>query len=169
MEIRTPLEDGYLPPEYSKQAPPENTLENTPVVSPPIFITDVAAEAQSLALIMLDHDAIPVSGFTWIHWVTLITDPTMTELPEGISQLNPEYLVQGNNSNAGRMVNMKNIAVTESYTGPQPPDVDHEYQFELIALDNVPDVKPGFWLNELYHKLAGHEVDHATFKFMGKK
>lgn len=102
MEIRTPLEDGYLPPEYSKQAPPENTLENTPVVSPPIFITEVPAEAQSLALIMLDHDAIPVSGFTWIHWVTLITDPTMTELPEGISQLNPEYLVQGKNSNAGK-------------------------------------------------------------------
>lgn len=169
MEISTPLENGYLPPEYSKQASAENLLAQTPVLSPPLSISGVPQTAKSLALIMLDHDAIPVSGFTWIHWVTLITDPQQIELPAGVSQENPPYLIQGKNSNAGGLVNMQNKAVTERYTGPQPPNVDHEYQFELVALDNVPTVKPGFWLNELYHQMHGHELAHSTFKFLGKK
>ncbi len=47
--------------------------------------SDLPKGTQSLALIFLDHDAIPVCGFSWIHWTVANIDCSLSELPENAS------------------------------------------------------------------------------------
>lgn len=169
MKLTTPLENGFLPEKYAKHAPSENKIDGGPVTSMPLKIEDIPTGTKSLALIMVDDDAIPVCGFTWIHWVTIITDPTIKELPEDASQKNPDYLIQGKNSLAGQFVNEQNPAKNMRYSGPEPPDADHEYELNLVALDVVPDLKEGFWLNDLKRIIEDHRIDQTYLRIWAHK
>ena len=54
-----------------------------PILSPPIKIENAPKGTVCFAMIMEDEDAIPVCGFSFIHW--LATDFSDTFLAEGVS------------------------------------------------------------------------------------
>ena len=45
-----------------------------------------------------------------------------------------------------------------------PPNAPHLYETHVYALDTLLDLKPGFYMNELYHAMDGHILDCFTLK-----
>ena len=39
---------------------------------------------------------------------------------------------------------------------------DHTYTLRVYALDNAPQLREGFWLNELLHAMEGHILGEAV-------
>ncbi len=68
MKISVPLtKDGYLLDKYSKYSTIKRAGQ--PVVSFPIKVTDVPEGTAYLALSLIDYDAVPRTGFPFIHWL----------------------------------------------------------------------------------------------------
>jgi Raf kinase inhibitor-like YbhB/YbcL family protein len=86
-------------------------------ISPPLVISNVPAEAVSLALIMHDPDA---PGKDFLHWSMWGISPIITEIDEDIP---PSDSVEGTND-------FNDIG----YGGPCPPSGTHRYVFDLYAL-----------------------------------
>lgn len=126
---------------------------------------DLPAHTKSLALIFVDHDAIPVCGFTWIHWLVANIDPHLKELPENASvNLN---LLQGVNSwHSGIIPKEYHLTKEDAaqYGGCAPPDKEHLYTIELYALDTQLTLSHGFTMNELLKAMKGHVLDEATLE-----
>lgn len=104
MKVQVPLTKGLLADKYNQYASPDNIIDDKPIVSFPIQITDVPKEAKSLALTLIDWDAIPVGGFAWIHWTAANISPDVTEIPANNSQTLKVPMVQGRNSTAGGLI-----------------------------------------------------------------
>ena len=105
-------------------------------------------------------------GFTWIHWVAAGIDASLARdgrlsFPEDASNLGSFGMVQGRNSSASRLVGSSDPLLTCRYNGPQPPDGDHVYTLRVFALDVMPDLREGFWANELVHAMHGHVIEWA--------
>jgi Raf kinase inhibitor-like YbhB/YbcL family protein len=157
MQISVPItQSGLLPDKYGKFAPAADMLDGDPVRSFPITITKAPADTQTFALELIDDDAIPVAGFTWIHWSAANIPATLTEIPEDASRELADQFVQGRNSNASKFVGSTNLNVYQRYTGPVPPDKTHIYTLKVYAVDTTLDLQNGFWLNALKHALEGH-------------
>ncbi len=111
---------------------------------------------------MQDYDAIPVCGFSWIHWSVANIPATISGLDENASRETPA-LLQGKNSLASKQIcgDMPD-ELTNFYSGPRPPDQTHEYEITCYALDTELDLKPGFRLNELMRAMRGHILDSAS-------
>jgi hypothetical protein len=90
-------------------------------VSPPLSVSGVPDEAVSLALIVDDPDATEPAGKVWDHWVVWNVDPETTGIGAGET---PAGAVEGRNDFG-----------ETGYGGPKPPDREHTYVFELLALD----------------------------------
>lgn len=117
---------------------------------------------QSLALVFVDHDAIPVCGFSWIHWTVANIDPNLKELPENASvEMN---LLEGVTSWASGLLpaelQLDKIDAT-GFGGCAPPDKEHCYTIEVFALDTTLSLTRGFYLNELLKAINGHVLDKA--------
>ncbi len=111
---------------------------------------------------MQDYDAIPVCGFSWIHWTVANIPVTLDGLKENSSR-EMNQLIQGKNSLASKQIcGEMPDATTCFYGGPRPPDKDHEYEITCYALDTEFDLKPGFRLNELLSKMRGHILESKT-------
>lgn len=95
-------------------------------VNPPLRIAGVPPTAQSLALIVDDPDAVEPAGKVWDHWVVWNVDPGLTEIP---AEWDAADAVEGQNDYGER-----------GYGGPNPPDGEHTYRFELYALDRTLDL-----------------------------
>lgn len=121
-------------------------------------VADVPPETVCLAGIFDDPDAIPVSGFIWIHW-------SFSNLKEHGMKENESAegrgFVQGVNSWHGALGGLSREEAT-GYGGPAPPDMEHEYRFRIFALDSDLDLKEGFYLNEMMKKMRGRVLAHAT-------
>lgn len=163
MDIQVPLTKGLLADKYSKYAAKNDMLDGKPIVSFPIQISNVPKDAQSLALTVLDWDAVPVSGFPWIHWIAANIAPDVTEIPENNSQQLRVPMIQGRNSTAGGLVGNTNQTTAWHYNGPNPPDKVHNYHLSVFALDTQLPLKDGFWLNELQDAMRGHILETAEF------
>ena len=50
-----------------------------------------------------------------------------------------------------------------------PPDKSHTYELHIFALDEMLDLKNGFYLNELYEKMEGHILEEAILKGIYEK
>ena len=138
MKISSPVfqNNGNIPPKYTCDG------ENA---SPPLEISDVPAEAQSLALVLHDPDAPLAEGFT--HWVVWNIDPAVKDIPENSS---PDGAIQGTTS-SGRT----------GYTGPCPPSGTHHYEFRLYALDTKFDLDSSAKKDDLEKAMEGHTVEQT--------
>lgn len=119
-------------------------------VSPPIKIRGVPSDANSLALIMDDPDAMKAVGRVWVHWVIWNIDPTISEISEGSS---PSGSVEGK-TDFGEI----------GYGGPAPPDKRHTYIFKLFALKTKLDLKKGSTKAQLEEEMNGQILDQAILK-----
>ncbi|WP_295728803.1 YbhB/YbcL family Raf kinase inhibitor-like protein [uncultured Limosilactobacillus sp.] len=159
MEINVQLVNGLLPDQYGKFAPSENKIGRQPVTSFPITISDPPAGTKAFALTLVDHDSIPVCGFTWIHWIATNIPGDWQDIPENASLAFKDRFIQGKNSNASQFVNGQ---PQTGYIGPTPPDKTHDYQLTVFALDQILPLKNGYWLNEFLSAAKDHILDQAT-------
>lgn len=119
-------------------------------VSPSIKIRGVPSDANSLALIMDDPDAMKAVGKVWVHWVTWNIDPTILKISEGSS---PSGSIEGK-TDFGEI----------GYGGPAPPDKRHTYIFKLFALKTKLDLKKGSTKAQLEEEMNGQILDQAILK-----
>nr|WP_321314719.1 YbhB/YbcL family Raf kinase inhibitor-like protein [uncultured Ligilactobacillus sp.] len=156
MKVYVPLEHGFLPDKYGAKAAPEFQLEDHPIVSFPIKIQDIPTGTKTLALTLIDFDAIPVCGFAWIHWLACNIPVDLNNLPENSSQTLHNF-IQGKNSLAGSLVNgPKNIS--QCYIGPRPPEGVHNYTLTIFALDTTLPLQNGYWLNDFLSVAKEHII-----------
>ena len=111
-------------------------------VNPPLEIAAVPADAESLALIVDDPDAVEPTGKVWEHWILWNVPPATESIPEGWT---PETAQEGTND-----------AGTVGYSGPNPPDAVHEYRFQLFALDTTLDLPASTDADDLRAAMEGH-------------
>ncbi|WPC16982.1 YbhB/YbcL family Raf kinase inhibitor-like protein [Pediococcus inopinatus] len=169
MRISVPTSNGLLLDKYGKHADSSDMYNGNPAVSFPIEIQNVPENAKTIAFTLLDFDAVPVSGFPWIHWIGAnIPANTTVTIPENASRQNSGNLVQGNNSTAGPLVGETDPLTTRHYVGPTPPDKNHDYTLSIYALDTTLDLKDGFWLNEFYHAAKGHVIDKQKLSIISR-
>ena len=125
--------------------------------------SDLPKNTKTLALVFIDHDAIPVCGFSWIHWTVANIDPNLKELTENASV--EKKLLEGVTSWALPFVPDTWKLTHEEATGfggCAPPDKVHNYTVELYALDTELNLKRGFYLNELITAMEGHILDKTV-------
>ncbi len=114
-------------------------------VNPPLRIEGVPEAAESLALAVDDPDAVEPAGKVWDHWVVWNVDPARTRIPE---DWNPDDAVEGENDYGD-----------VGYGGPNPPDREHTYRFELYALDCELDLDRGATKADLQDAAEGAVLD----------
>tara|TARA_Y100000310_G_C20643778_1_gene795440 strand:- start:1085 stop:1636 length:552 start_codon:yes stop_codon:yes gene_type:complete len=153
------FEDGYEPinVEVSKMKltssafseggdiPQEFTCQGANV-NPALEISDVPANAKTLALVMDDPDAIKPAGKVWDHWIVWNIPVTVTSIAQGVE---PEG-VQG-------MTSSNKLG----YGGPCPPDGKHKYIFKLYALDVSLDLEEGSTKKQLEEVMEGHIIEEV--------
>ena len=133
-----------------------------PAYSLPFTVENAPQETVSLAIVLEDKDAYPVTGgFAWIHW--LAANITRFEVKENESQTADDF-VQGRNSWTSIQGGEQSAELSSYYGGMTPPDKPHIYELHVYALDKMLDLEPGFLLNELYHQMYGHILEQYTLK-----
>ncbi|MDD3384055.1 MAG: YbhB/YbcL family Raf kinase inhibitor-like protein [Bacilli bacterium] len=153
--------NGYIQDKYGKRGNQFNEV-NSCTYSLPFLIEEFPENTVCFAMVLEDKDAIPVCGFSFIHWS--VADLEKNEVSENESIKNID-LIQGVNSE------FKSVGVQKAsiYIGMAPPDKDHTYEIHVYALDKKTNLKKGFFVNELYKKMEGHIIDSYTLKGIYKK
>lgn len=165
MRINVELEDGLLPDRFGKYARRRDKVDGVPTRSFPIEVKDVPEGAESLALVFIDFDSVPVGGFVWIHWLACNFPAGVDLIPEDESATREVPCVQGRNSSWSPMAGAsRNPKVYARYNGPQPPDKTHDYTLIVYALDCMLDLKEGYYLNEFRRAIQGHVLDQASME-----
>ena len=119
-------------------------------VNPPLSVDGVPDDAETLALVVDDPDAIEPAGKVWDHWVVWNIGPETTEIPEDWS---PTEATQGQNSYG-----------EAGYGGPNPPDREHTYRFKLYALDTALALNAGMTKADLEQAMDGHVLDETVLE-----
>ena len=148
----TGIIDGIIADEYGAKGTQFNENE-MPLYSLPLKIEDAPQGTKSFAIVMEDKDAVPVCGFSWIHW--LVANLTRDELLAGESQTATDF-IQGVNSWISIQGDNQSIEASSYYGGMAPPNAPHLYETHVYALDTLLDLKPGFYMNELYQIGRAH-------------
>lgn len=155
--------DGYFKDDFGSRGT-QFSKGHKPNRSFPLGWRNLPAQTQTLALLFIDHDAIPVCGFSWIHWTVANIDPSLGGLPENASM--DLFLLEGVTSWASGLLSPERRLDREEATGfggCAPPDKDHCYQVTLFALDTHLSLQRGFFLNEMLHAMDNHVLDKAKF------
>lgn len=129
-----------------------------PSLSLPVRIEDAPEGTKSFAVVFDDYDAVPVSGFCWIHWI--LCDLKSTEIPEGASGKSNDF-TEGCNSWHGAFDKLS-VEQSSRYGGPAPPNCTHRYTLKAYALDCELGLKKGFMMNDLFFAMQGHVLGHAV-------
>ena len=148
------IKDKIIGDKFGKRGKDVNDY-GVPSRSWDIEISDVPEETVSYALVLEDKDAIPVCGFSWIHWVAANIKKNRLEENESI---NGKDFIQGINSWFGTYGKDGSIG----YGGMTPPNAPHMYELHVYALDKDVELQNGFFMNELYHEMHGHILDSCT-------
>jgi Raf kinase inhibitor-like YbhB/YbcL family protein len=131
MELKSVFEEnGQIPVKYTCDGED---------VNPPLNISGVPENAQSLVLIVDDPDA---PAGTWTHWI-IWNIPAHTARIEEHSA--PTGTVQG----------MNDFQKNE-YGGPCPPSGTHRYRFKLYALDGRLSLPEGATKAQVEQLMEGH-------------
>lgn len=152
----TAITDGTIPDRFGKKGT-QFTPGGMPSRSIPFSIREPPVGTAAFAVIFDDPDAVPVCGFTWIHWI--ISDLKKTDLSENDS-ICDENLIQGRNSWCSCACNLSAEEAT-GYGGPDPPDRTHTYSLRVFALDKELGLPTGFTLNDLVNGMRGHVLAQA--------
>lgn len=117
-------------------------------INPPLTFSEIPENAQSMALIVEDPDA--VSG-TFTHWIVYNMSPGTLQIVEG------ELPISG--------IEGANDTGELGYYGPQPPAGTgiHRYFFKLYALDMELEVDDPKHVNRnhLHELMEGHIVEQT--------
>ncbi|WP_432205118.1 YbhB/YbcL family Raf kinase inhibitor-like protein [Cetobacterium somerae] len=143
--------NGYIKEDFGKHG--SSWIDNVPSKSLHLKWDDVPEGTECFLVVMQDYDAIPVAGFSWIHWVAVVPKD-YRELIEDASR-NDKNIVQGINSWASKLVGLSKEKAS-FYGGPTPPDKDHIYEVKIYAIDKKLTLKSGFYLNEALREIKGH-------------
>jgi len=114
-------------------------------VNPPLEISGIPQDTQSLVLIMDDPDAQAAVGKVWVHWTIWNITPDITEIAESST---PSNSIEGK-TDFGEI----------GYGGPAPPDKRHTYVFKLYALDSKLDLPQGSSKTQIEEAMKGHILD----------
>ncbi len=120
-------------------------------INPPLEISGIPEDTQSLVIVMDDPDAKKVAGKVWDHWLVWNIPASTQKISEGEEP-------QG--------VHGVGTSKNKEYKGPCPPDKTHTYHFKLYALDSDLDLKEGANKKELEKAMENHIIDQA--KLLGK-
>ena len=153
------IKNGIIADIYGKRGS-QVSADGMHTYSLPLQIVGAPVGTASYAIVIEDKDAVPVCGFSWIHWT--VANLTRTELAENESIHSTEF-VQGTNSMSGKLGGLDRLAVS-FYGGMSPPDAPHVYEIHVFALDRLLNLKRGFYMNELYKAMDGHILDQYTLK-----
>jgi Raf kinase inhibitor-like YbhB/YbcL family protein len=133
-------------------------------LSPPLAWTGAPEGTQSFALVMRSTELL-ASDETWVHWVMWNIPADVTELAEGVEELETLENSARQGLNSGGV---------PGYLGPCPPDMlsvykpsdakgnenpkqeIEKYRFEIYALDTVLDLPAGATREELLKAMDGH-------------
>ncbi len=113
-------------------------------INPPLNLSDVPDDTESLVLIVDDPDA---PGKTWDHWIVWNIPATVSEIEEDSV---PEGAVQGMND-FGK----------QPYGGPCPPSGTHNYHFKLYALDAELNLDSSVKKQDVFKAMEGHILEEA--------
>ena len=117
-------------------------------ISPPLTISGIPSDCQSLALIMDDPDAKAAVGKVWVHWVVWNISNDVSEINESSVPSNCEE----GSTDFGET----------GYGGPAPPDKKHTYIFKLYALDSKLDISSGSDKIQVENAMKGHVLEETT-------
>lgn len=121
---------------FTGEIPPVYTCDGQNI-NPPLSISEVPAEAQSLVLIVDDPDA---PRGDWVHWLVWNISPATTEISE-----NSVPGTEGT-TDFGEI----------GWGGPCPPSGVHRYFFKLYALDTSLDLPTSTTKADLLAAMEGH-------------
>jgi len=163
MKIVTNFENGYMPDKYSKYTDETGKYKNQPMVSFPFSITEIPENVKYFAFSLIDHDAIPVCGFSWIHWLVANVPASMTEIPENYSRNDELVKIQGTNSFASSLAGGEtDKKIINRYIGPEPPDKDHDYTLTVYAVSDKLNLEEGFTYNQLHKEIQRKLISQAS-------
>jgi len=126
----------------NKQTIPQKYTCDGENINPPLQISDIPANTQSLVLIVDDPDA--PSG-DWVHWLVWNINPETKLITENES---PKGAVQGTND-FGK----------QNYGGPCPPAGTHRYQFKIYALNTILNLPSSSRKKDLETAMENHILD----------
>lgn len=132
--------------EHEQSIPATYTCDGSPPAggtSPPLEISDVPADTQSLVLVMDDPDA---PAGVWDHWIVFNMPTETREIEAGREP---------------RGVHGRGTSGNLKYHGPCPPDREHRYFFHVYALDTELHLPEGATKQEVEAAMAGHILDQA--------
>lgn len=153
--------DGIILDRYGKRGTEFNE-NGVPTYSLPFTVEDAPQNTISLAVVLEDKDAYPVSGgFVWIHW--LAANITRFQIQDNESRRAVDF-IQGANSWMSIQGGNQSREASSFYGGMTPPDRPHLYELHVYALDKMVDLKQGFYLNELFHEMEGHILAQCVVK-----
>ncbi len=139
--------NGIIADKYGKRG--KDFIDSSvPSLSLPLTIRNAPEGTAVYAIILDDPDAIPVAGFSWIHW--LAANITTGDLKENASQDNPQF-IQGKNSWG-----------LSCYGGMSPPNAPHKYNIHVYALSRFLPLENGFTKEELEDSMNSLILDSYT-------
>ncbi len=150
--------DGIIQDRFGKRGNQFNDVGMC-TYSLPLKILETPAGTVSYALYMEDRDAIPVCGYSWIHWVAC--NIKKNELKE--NECIEADFIHGTTSWSGKIKGCDRMK-SSIYGGPGPSNAPHLYEIKVFALDTMLDLQPGFYLNEMLNAMEGHVLDTALLK-----
>lgn len=153
--------NGVIEDKYGKRGT-QFTQNGMPNYSLPLKIENAPEGTKTFAIFLEDKDAIPVAGFSWIHWVA--ANIKINDIPENASLLQKDEFVQGRNSWSSPLLGNDALSVEESsmYGGMAPPNAEHRYEIHVYALSDELNLENGFYANELFEKMEGKVLDSIT-------
>ncbi|GEO46149.1 YbhB/YbcL family Raf kinase inhibitor-like protein [Companilactobacillus kimchii] len=163
MKISVDLENHFIPDKYSKLA--EIKQSNQPIISFPIKLEDLPDKTKYLAISLIDYDAVPRTGFPFIHWLA-VDIPVTGQIPEDFSRnfTGP----QGKNAWFSRFYDLDDEYVMNHYAGPVPPDKSHTYTLTVYALSGATKLNNGFFYNEFREAIKNKVIEQTELGLKAK-
>ncbi len=154
------IKNGIIDPQYGVNG--VEKIDNIPSKSLPLTWKNPPKGTKSFVVVMVDEDAIPVVGMTWIHWSVANIPANKSSLEINESRTNIK-LIQGLNSWISPLAGLSKEKAS-FYGGPMPPDKDHSYKIIIYALNKKLDIESGFYVNDLNRKMKKHIIGTAELE-----